>query len=104
MTMEDLSHLCPGGPVTALAPTSQAGGNMMSSNDLAMTAPGGRPVDPLPDRAEQGDPAIDASGAGVDRRVTHGTDAGLHGGRPVLRIGRWNDAGGGPAPEGYRYA
>jgi hypothetical protein len=95
--MEDLSHLLPGSPVTALTPTSQAGGNMMSSNDLAMTAPGGRPVDPLPDRDAQGDPAVDA--AVHDRTVvTRGEDAGLHGGLPVLRMGGWNDLGGGPRP------
>lgn len=40
-------------------PTSQAAGNMQSSTRLAMSAPGSDPVDPLPDRAEQGDPTID---------------------------------------------
>lgn len=38
--------------------TSQAGGNMTSSNEQAMTAPGSRPVDPLPDRTDQGDPKV----------------------------------------------
>lgn len=56
--MEDLSRLLPGDPVTALAPTSQAGGNMMSSNRQAMTAPGSDPTDPLPPAKDQGDPKI----------------------------------------------
>lgn len=43
---------------SSLWPTSQAGGNMTSSSQDAMTAPGSEPVDPLPDRAEQGDPAV----------------------------------------------
>jgi hypothetical protein len=57
----DLSDLLAPDPVTALAPTSQAGGNMMSSNRFAMTAPGSQPVDPLPPSADQGDPAVQAS-------------------------------------------
>jgi hypothetical protein len=40
-------------------PSSMAGGNMASSNEKAMTAPGSDPVDPLPDRAKQGDPTVD---------------------------------------------
>jgi hypothetical protein len=31
---------------------------MTSSNARAMTAPGTQPVDPLPDRAHQGDPTV----------------------------------------------
>ena len=57
--MQDLSHLA-AGSITA---TSQAGGNMMSSSNLAMTAPGSQPVDPLPDRAKQGDPKLDVPAA-----------------------------------------
>jgi hypothetical protein len=49
--------------ITALAPTSQAGGNMMSSNRLALTAPGSPPVDPLPPAKDQGDPKITATGS-----------------------------------------
>ena len=49
--------------ITALAPTSQAGGNMMSSNRLAMTSPGSPPTDPLPPAKDQGDPKITASGS-----------------------------------------
>lgn len=60
--MQDLSHIFPSDPVTALAPTSQAAGNMMSSNAYAMTAPGGVPVDPLPPSKDQGNPDIDVSG------------------------------------------
>lgn len=59
--MQDLSSKLPSDPVTALAPTSQAGGNMMSDSNWAMTAPGSKPTDPLPDRDEQGDPKITAS-------------------------------------------
>lgn len=58
--MEDLSGKLTSDPVTALAPTSQAGGNMMSSNRFAMTAPGSPPTDPLPPSKDQGDPAITA--------------------------------------------
>ena len=47
--------------ITALAPTSQAGGNMMSSNRLAMTSPGSPPVDPLPPAKDQGEPDVENS-------------------------------------------
>jgi len=68
-------------PITALATTSQAGGNMMSSNKLAMTSPGSPPTDPLPPARDQGDPVITASGT-VDvgtpaRRLPSGTPAKL---------------------------
>jgi hypothetical protein len=92
--MENLSHLLGPDPVSALCPTSQAAGNMTSSNRDAMTAPGGRPVDPLPDRSEQGDPEIDTTGH-ARTTVTDGRDTGLNGGRPVLRRGEWNDLTGG---------
>jgi len=59
--MEDLTHLIPSDPITALAPTSMAGGNMMSDNRFAMTAPGSPPVDPLPPAKQQSDPEIAAS-------------------------------------------
>ena len=52
--MQDLSDLAANGPWV----TSQAGGNMMSSNEQAMTAPGSPPADPLPDREHQGDPTV----------------------------------------------
>ena len=41
--------------------TSQAAGNMISSNERAMTAPGSQPADPLPDRDHQGDPTVEFS-------------------------------------------
>lgn len=50
----DLSQLAE----NSIWPTSQAGGNMQSSGRQAMTAPGSPPVDPVPDRTEQGDPGI----------------------------------------------
>ena len=56
--MQDLSHILPSDPVTALAPTSQAGGNVMSSNNLVGTAPGSQPVDPLPPAKDQGEPKV----------------------------------------------
>ena len=57
--MQDLSRLAEG----ALTVSSMAAGNMVSSNEHAMTAPGSRPVDPLPDRMDQGDPALDVGPA-----------------------------------------
>lgn len=70
--MQDLSGLLPD-PVTALAPTSQAGGNMSSDSKLGLTAPGSPPVDPLPPAKEQADPKITPSpGPAV---VRGGTDA-----------------------------
>ena len=55
--MQDLSSLAKNGPWA----TSQAGGNMMSSTEQAMTAPGSPPADPLPDREHQGDPTVTAA-------------------------------------------
>jgi hypothetical protein len=43
--VQDLSDLL-GDPVTALAPTSQAGGNQVFSNEAAHTAPGSLPASP----------------------------------------------------------
>jgi hypothetical protein len=57
--MQDLSALAK----NSLTVSSMAGGNMMSSNKNAMTAPGSRPVDPLPDRTDQGDPSLDIPAA-----------------------------------------
>lgn len=56
--MQDLSHLAE----NSITATSQAAGNMLSSNAQAMTAPGSEPVDPLPDRARQDDPNLTQSG------------------------------------------
>ncbi len=56
--MQDLSALARNGPWV----TSQAGGNMISSNEQAMTGPGSEPVDPLPDRDRQGDPHVTYTG------------------------------------------
>lgn len=52
--MQDLSGMAANGPWV----TSQAGGNMMSSTEQAMTGPGSPPADPLPDREHQGDPKV----------------------------------------------
>jgi hypothetical protein len=60
--MQDLTQqVFKGDPISPLTGASMAAGNMMSSNDEAMTAPGSKPTDPLPDRDEQGDPKITAS-------------------------------------------
>ena len=69
--MQDLSAMAKNGPWV----TSQAGGNMMSSTEQAQTGPGSVPVDPLPDRTKQGDPALDMSatvpvGTAAGRRPT----------------------------------
>lgn len=62
---KDLSNLLPVDPITALAPTSQAGGNMLAQegNDNAMTAPGSPPVDNMNDHLSQvhEDPTITPS-------------------------------------------
>lgn len=42
--MIDLTSLLPGDPISALTPTSQAGGNVTTSNENAMTAPGDVPA------------------------------------------------------------
>jgi hypothetical protein len=55
--MQDLSALAKNGPWIS----SQAGGNMQSSNEQAQTAPGSPPADPLPDREHQGDPTVTAT-------------------------------------------
>ena len=59
--MQDLSHLA----TNSLTVSSMAAGNMVSSNEQAMTAPGSRPVDPLPGREDQGgpNPGMGAHGA-----------------------------------------
>jgi hypothetical protein len=77
--VKDLSSTLPSDPITALAPTSQAAGNMMSNNRLAGTAPGSAPVDPLPPAKDQGDPKVTASNSAP---IPPGTD-----GKPPVRAG-----------------
>jgi hypothetical protein len=92
--VQDLSNFLPGDPITALAPTSQAGGNMMSSNKLAHTAPGSPPVDPLPPTSDQGDPKI---GAIDHKRTVLTPDAAPETGNPYPKGSgppRWVRAGG----------
>lgn len=70
--MKDLSNLAR----DSMTVTSQAGGNMSSSNEQAMTAPGSEPVDPLPDREHQGDPKLDIGpemAVGTDGKRQPGT-------------------------------
>jgi hypothetical protein len=52
--VQDLSSMAANGPWI----TSQAAGNMQSSNQQAMSGPGTQPVDPLPDRTHQGNPTV----------------------------------------------
>lgn len=56
-SLQDLSHLA----VNSITATSQAAGNMTSSNRQAMTAPGSQPVDPLPPTMDQDDPNLTMS-------------------------------------------
>lgn len=53
--MEDLSNLA----IDSMWVTSQAGGNMVASNDGAFSAPGSQPVDKLKDRDVQSDPHVE---------------------------------------------
>jgi len=54
-------------PISALVPTSQEGGNMRASNELAMTAPGSAPVDVMQPAGEyfHNDPTMSTSNAEV---------------------------------------
>lgn len=77
--MRDLSALAK----NSMWPTSQAGGNMVSDNDEAMTAPGSQPVDKLTDRAVQSDPVVE-----VGPPQPPGTD-----GKPQARGQNWSPPG-----------
>jgi hypothetical protein len=59
--VQDLSDLA----ADSMWPTSQSAGNMTSSNDQALTAPGSVPVTPLPDRVHQDNPNVTPSGPPV---------------------------------------
>jgi hypothetical protein len=66
--MQDLSKVVFGSdPISALVPTSQEGGNMRASNELAMTAPGSTPVDVMQPAGEyfHNDPTVSTSNASV---------------------------------------
>jgi hypothetical protein len=74
--MQDLTHLLPGDPITALAPTAQAGGNQFHSNARAMTAPGSEPasqVNSMPGEITE-HPAPEISAAAYDTPVLRGPD------------------------------
>lgn len=92
----DLSHLLPGDPISALVPTGQATGAQTGNN--AGTAPGTVPAAP---HADNPAPHVDAV-EHTETTLKDGHDAGLDGGKPMLRTGSWNNLGGGPAPRGYR--
>jgi hypothetical protein len=72
--MQDLSNLLKPDPVTALAPTSQAGGNQIVSNANAQTAPGSQPAQPATsitgEVIDHNEPVIPASGP----KIPPGTD------------------------------
>lgn len=87
--MQDLSHLLPADPVTALTPTSQAAGNMMSSNEPAMTAPGGLPVDPLPPSKDQGSVRIDVAGPQIPPGTSGKPQASKQAGEPGYARPAW---------------
>ena len=94
----DLSHLLAGGPFSALAPTSQVTGTQTGNN--ANTAPGTPPSAP---HADNPSPVVAAIDHGHNEETLRdGNDAGLDGGRPMLRVGGWNNMGGGSAPRGFR--
>ena len=65
--MEDLS---PEDRISALVPTSQEAGNMLSSRDRAMSAPGSDPVTVLPGIREQADPKMTPVGPATDPGAT----------------------------------
>lgn len=52
--MEDLSRLSEG----SLAVSSMSGGNTVSTNEAALTAPGSPPVDAMPNQSSQADPTL----------------------------------------------
>jgi len=84
--VQDLTHLIPAGPVTGLAPTAQSSaGDMTTSNENAMTAPGTDPVTRMPDVAAHPAPEIESIETGRSV-VTHGEERV----RPVIKPGQWN--------------
>lgn len=66
---KDLSNLAE----NSMWPTSQSAGNMMSSSKNALTAPGSKPVNPLPPAKEQGDPHVSPSDGPEIKPGHHGT-------------------------------
>jgi hypothetical protein len=83
--VQDLSSILPSDPVTALVPTSQAGGNMTSDSKLALTAPGSEPVDPLPPAKQQADPRVSPSNSRPVRPGTSGKPRASAGNLPRSR-------------------
>jgi hypothetical protein len=88
--------MIPAGKVTGLAPTAQSSaGDMTTSNENAMTAPGGQPVTRMPDVAAHEAPEIEAVDAGRSVLIGPGGEkrsADENTARkPVLRLGQWNE-------------
>jgi hypothetical protein len=72
---EDVRHLLQGGPVAALAPTSQEAGNQTDDNSEALTAPGSQPPAHLADRDVPVDPTVRVSPLpGPPRHLNRGGD------------------------------
>lgn len=86
--MEDLTSLLPSDPITALSPTSQAGGHVPRSNENAMTAPNNTPAadhstfDVVPVAAEP--PVVTP----VSGKVSPGDD-----GKPQAKGENWSPPG-----------
>lgn len=88
--MQDLSSMFSGSPVDALVPTAQQSpGTLHSSRSAAGAAPGSVPA-MAEGNPEQPGPHV-AAAEHERRTVTHAD-------RPLIRVGQWNDLGGGPAP------
>ena len=62
----DLSRLAEG----SLAVSAMSGGNTVSSNAAAMTAPGSPPVDRMPNQAELADPSLELTAKPVSVLVS----------------------------------
>lgn len=94
VAIENLSHLLPGDPISALVPTGQGGGNQVTDLSHARTAPGSQPSTPYTSLdGEIIDHPAPVVGA-VDHQRTvleDGHDVGLDGGKPVLKLGTWNN-------------
>ena len=86
--MQDLSGLLNPDPISALTPTGQVTGWQSGNN--AHTSPGTVPSAPHTDNPA---PSVDAI-EHTETVLKDGHDSGLDGGKPMLRMGQWNNLGG----------